>query len=329
MMQQILRFGRGETAGRTQTAPKNSRRARNEARAFYLFVAPWLLGFLGLSLFPLILGLATSFTNYDGLNLDSVRFMGARNYTRAIDTPDFWLAMRNTFVYALISVPLGLAFGLFLAMLLNLKIAGRSFFRMLYYLPSILPLAGAVVAWSLLFNPNTGLVNAILSYIWPGTAINWPRDYFFPMLYLYSLWHVGGSMVLFLAGLQGIPTDLYEAGRIDGANGWQLFARITMPLLTPVIFFQTILGIIGSLQILDVAILLYGRAGLSGAVQMPRDKYLYMVYNYIQVFDFQRYGYGVALSWIFFVIVLILTLVVLVSSRYWVYYEVAQEGDGR
>jgi multiple sugar transport system permease protein len=328
-MQQILRFGRGETSDRSHLPSKKSRRGRDEARAFYLFVSPWLLGFLGLSLFPLILGLATSFTNYDGLNLDSVRFMGARNYTRAIEAPDFWMALRNTFVYALISVPLGLTFGLFLAMMLNLKIAGRSFFRMLYYLPSILPLAGAVVAWSLLFNPNTGLVNAVLSYIWPGTAVNWPRDYFFPMLYIYSLWHVGGSMVLFLAGLQGIPTDLYEAGRIDGGNGWQLFTRITMPLLTPMIFFQLILGFIGSLQILDVAILLYGRAGLSGAVQMPRDKYLYMVYNYIQVFDFQRYGYGVALSWIFFVIVLVLTLVVLASSKYWVYYEVAQEGDGR
>jgi multiple sugar transport system permease protein len=329
MMQQILRFTRGQTADRPQAAPQKSKRARQEARAFYLFVSPWLLGFLGLSLFPLLLGLATSFTNYDGLNLDSVRFMGARNFTRALDAADFWMALRNTFVYALVSVPLGLAFGLFLAVLLNRQIAGRNIFRMLYYLPSILPLAGAVVAWSLIFNPNTGLVNALLSYLWPGTAINWPRDYFFPMLYLYSWWHVGGTMILFLAGLQGIPTDLYEAGRIDGANGRQLFTRITMPLLTPVIFFQLILGIIGSLQILDVAILLYGRAGLSGAVQMPRDKYLYMVYNYIQVFDFQRYGYGVALSWIFFLIVLILTLVVLASSRYWVYYEVTQEGDGR
>ncbi len=255
--------------------------------------------------------------------------MGLRNYTRAFDTLDFWLALRNTAVYALVSVPVGLAFGLLLALMLNQRMAGRSVFRMLYYLPSILPLAGAVVAWSLLFNPNSGLINAVLSYFQPGTAINSPRDYYFSMLYFYSWWHVGGTMVLFLAGLQGIPTDLYEAGRIDGANGWQLFFNITIPLLTPVIFFQLILGIIGSLQILDVAILLYGRAGITGSVQMPQDKYLYMVYNYIQVFDFQRYGYGVALSWIFFVIVLILTLLVLASSRYWVYYEVAQEGDSR
>ena len=133
-------------------------------------------------------------------------------------------------------------------------------------------------------------------------------------------------MVIFLAGLQGIPDSLREAAKLDGANRFQVFRHVTIPLLTPVIFFQLILGVIGSLQILDVAILLYGRSGLSGAINMPREKYFYMVYNYSQVFDFQRYGYGVALSWIFFVLVLILTLVIIATSRYWVYYEVAQEG---
>lgn len=327
-MQQMFKFAREQAPKGAFSQLRQSRRARDQARAFYLFVTPWLLGFAVLSLFPLILGLATSFTNYDGLNLATVKFMGLKNYARAFDSLDFWVALRNTFVYSLISVPVGLAFGLFLAALLNQRLAGRSTFRAIFYLPSILPLAGAVVAWSLLFNPNTGLINAVLSFFRPGTAVNWPKDYFFPMLYVYSWWHVGGTMVLFLAGLQGIPNDLYEAGRIDGATSWQLFYRITVPLLTPVIFFQLILGIIGSLQVLDAAILLYGRAGLSGSIQMPQDKYLYMVYNYIQVFDFQRYGYGVALSWIFFVIVLILTLLVLASSKYWVYYEVAQEGEG-
>ncbi len=326
-MQEIAELS-GDRAAAAKPQVRRSRRARDEAVAFYLFVSPWLLGFLGLSLIPLILGLLTSFTNYDGFNLSTVKFIGGENYGRAFESPDFWIALRNTSVYSLVSVPVGLAFGLFLAVLLNRRIKGRSLFRALYYLPSILPLAGAVVAWSLMFNQNSGLINALLSLFRPGTAINWNRDYFFLMLYLYAWWHVGGAMVLFLAGLQGIPEDLYEAGRIDGANGFQLFRKITVPLLTPVIFFQLILGIIGSLQILDVAILLYGRAGLSGAVQMPQDKYLYMVYNYIQVFDFQRYGYGVALSWIFFVIVLVLTLLVLASSKYWVYYEVSQEGEG-
>jgi multiple sugar transport system permease protein len=303
-----------------------SKRAQREARAFYFFVSPWLVGFLALSLFPLLLGFATSLTNYDGLNINSLRFMGVRNYVRAIENPDLWIALRNTVLYAAITVPLGLTFGLMLAVLLNVRIRGRALFRMFYYLPSILPLAGAVMAWRLIFSKNSGLVNGILSYFQPGTAINWPNDHFLLLLYLYALWHVGGAMVIFLAGLQGVPEELHEAGRLDGGNRFQIFTRITIPLLTPVIFFQLILGLIGSLQILDVAILLYGRTGLSGAITLPRDKYFYMVYNYSQVFDFQRYGFGVALSWLFFVFILVLTLVVIVSSRYWVHYEVAQEG---
>ncbi len=306
--------------------PRRSKRARAETRAFYLFISPWLIGFLCLSLIPLLLGLATSFSNYDGLNINNLRFVEFRNYTRAFESPDFGYALRNTALYAVIVVPIGLVFGLALALLLNRQIKGRSFFRMLYYLPSILPLAGAVFAWRLMFNQNSGLVNALLSIFRPGTAVNWPNDYFFLLLFLFAWWHVGGVMILFLAGLQGIPEDLNEAARIDGAGRFYIFRRITLPLLTPVIFFQLILGIIGSLQVLDVAILLYGRAGLSGAVQIPQDNYLYMVYVYTQVFDFQRYGYGVALSWIFFVVVLLLTLVVLASSRYWVFYQVDQDG---
>lgn len=305
---------------------RRSKREQREARSFYMFVAPWLFGFIGLSLVPLVLGLLISLSNYDGFNIATVRFVGARNFVRAFEAPDMWIALRNTAMYGAITVPLGLGFGLLLAIMLNQGIRGRATFRMLYYLPSILPLAGAVMAWRLLFSMNAGMVNGVISIFRPGTAVNWPSDHFMLLLYIYALWQVGGAMVIFLAGLQGIPEELREAAHLDGANRLQVFANVTIPLLTPVIFFQLILGIIGSLQILDVAILLYGRTGLSGAITMPRDKYFYMVYNYSQVFDFQRYGYGVALSWIFFVIILLLTLVVIVTSRYWVYYEVSQEG---
>lgn len=317
------------SAGARNVAPgrkRSSKRARREARAFYLFVAPWLLGFVGLSLFPLVLGLVISLSNYDGFNVATARLIGATNYVRALSNPDLWISLRNTLLYGAITVPAGLVFGLLLAVMLNQGIRGRAAFRMLYYLPSILPLAGAVMAWRLLFNKNAGLVNALISFFRPGTAINWPLDHFMLLLYIFALWNVGGAMVIFLAGLQGIPDSLREAAKLDGANRFQVFRHVTIPLLTPVIFFQLILGVIGSLQILDVAILLYGRSGLSGAINMPREKYFYMVYNYSQVFDFQRYGYGVALSWIFFVLVLILTLVIIATSRYWVYYEVAQEG---
>jgi multiple sugar transport system permease protein len=237
------------------------------------------------------------------------------------------MALKNTALYGMVTVPVGLVIGLLLAMMLNQAIQGRAFFRLLYYLPSILPLAGAIMAWRLMFSKDAGLVNALLSVFRPGTAINWPTDHFLLLLYLFAWWNIGGAMVIFLAGLQGIPEELREAAKLDGATRFQVFRRITVPLLTPVIFFQLILGLIGSLQILDAAILIYGRAGMTGAITMPRDKYFYMVYNYSQVFDFQRYGYGVALSWLFFLIVLVLTLIIVATSRYWVYYEVSQEGN--
>ena len=306
-----------------------SRRAFRETIWFHIFTLPWLLGFLSLAVIPLVLGLATSFTNYDGLNLDQLKFTGLTNYGRAFITPDFYISLRNSARYAIVAVPIGLALSLLLAALLNQPIKGRDFLRLLYYVPAILPVAGAARAWSLLFGQNSGLVNSFLSVFRPGTAINWTNDQFFLMLYLYEWWHMGGGMVLFLAGLQGIPVELYEAGRLDGANSFHLFRRITLPLITPVVFFQLIMGLIWSLQIFDVPILIYGRAGMWGTVNMPQDKFMYMIYIYSQTFDFQRFGYGVALSWLFFILVLILTVVVIATSKYWVYYEVAQEGEAR
>ncbi|MDP2951798.1 MAG: sugar ABC transporter permease, partial [Chloroflexota bacterium] len=245
------------------------------------------------------------------------------------ESADFYISLKNTAIYALVSVPVGLALSLLLAIMLNQPIKGRDLFRLLYYIPAVLPVAGAARAWRLFFGMQSGLVNAFLSVFRPGTAIDWIRNQFFTVLYLYDWWHVGGGMVLFLAALQGIPVELYEAARLDGANRLRLFRHITLPLITPVVFFQLIMGLLGALQILDVPILIYGTTGLSGQVNMPRGKFMYMIYIYSQVFDFQRFGYGVALSWIFFIIVLVLTLLILATSRYWVYYEVAQEGEAR
>ena len=312
-MQQMAEMARADRRGFRRE--RKSKRAQRETRAFYLFVTPWLLGFV------------MSLTNYDGFNIATVRFMGMQNYVRALQNADMWIALRNTALYGAVTVPIGLVIGLGLAVMLNQAIRGRAFFRLLYYLPSILPLAGAIMAWRLMFNKDAGLINAVLSFFHPGTAINWPTDHFLLLLYLFAWWNIGGAMVLFLAGLQGIPEELREAAKLDGANRFHVFRRITVPLLTPVIFFQLILGLIGSLQILDAAILIYGRAGLTGAITMPRDKYFYMVYNYSQVFDFQRYGYGVALSWLFFLVVLVLTVIIVATSRYWVHYEVSQEGS--
>ena len=306
-----------------------SRRERREIASFHLFTAPWLLGFICLSLIPLVLGLATSFTNYDGLNLPTIRLVGLRNYARAFSSQDFYISLTNSAKYAIVAVPVGLVLSMLLAIVMNQRIRGRDLFRLLYYIPAVLPVAGAVQAWRLFFGLQSGLVNAFLSVFKPGTALNWINDQYFAVLYLYDWWHVGWGMVLFLAALQGIPVELYEAARLDGAGRFRLFRHVTLPLITPVVFFQLILGLIGALQILEVPILLTNRGGQSGQIQLAQTKYMYMVYTYSQVFDFQRFGYGVALAWVFFVIVLLLTLVIIGSSRYWVYYEVAQEGEAK
>ena len=200
--------------------------------------------------------------------------VGLENYQRAVtpENKDFWISLKNTFVYMLVVVPVGQALALGLAtVMVNQRLRGRNLFRLLYYyIPSILPLAAAARAWSMMWNMNSGLVNALLSLFRPGTAVNWIGDYFILMLLLYVWWQVGGGMVMHPAGLQGIPDELKEAAKIDGANRFQAFRHVTLPLLTPVIFFQGILGIIGSLQVLDVPILIYGRAGLSGNVQFPQ-----------------------------------------------------------
>lgn len=302
-----------------------SRKQREEV-SFHLFTLPWLLGFIFLTATPLIMGLYLSFTNYNGLNWDAMKFIGLANYVKAFTKEDLAIAAGNSFRYSAIVVPVGISLSLLLAILLNQPVKGRGIFRTLLYIPSILPITAATWAWRLLLGMHGGLVNGLLQLIFPGTAINWLQDHYFLVLYLYAWWGAGGGMVVFLSGLQGIPKDLYEAAAIDGANKTQAFFRVTLPLMTPVLFFQLITGIIGSLQLLSVPLLLAGSGAMGGKAGLGRERYVYMVYQYLQLFDFSRFGYGVALAWLLFAVVLVLTIIVMVTSKYWVYYEVDQEG---
>lgn len=295
--------------------------------SFYLFVLPWLLGFIGLSVFPLLVGLATSFTNYNGFNLDNLKFTGANNYLRAFNDVDVPFSLARTLYYSLVNVPLGLALALAVAMMLNQRVPARGAFRTLFYLPYIVPIVATVWIWRIFVDKNFGLLNAIISIVRPDTAIGWLVDYPTEVLVAMTIWTgMGGAMVIFLAGLQGIPSELKEAATMDGANGWQVFRNVTLPLLTPVVFFQLVMSIIYSLQMLVAPMLLAGqRLG-----QMPaRDNYLYQVHVYQQVFVNNRYGYGTALLWLLFIVIVVLSLLVFRSSSYWVYYEVDQEGVKR
>jgi multiple sugar transport system permease protein len=307
-----------KASSRAWWRPRSRRAAR--VRAFYLMISPWLIGFLLLGVIPLIVGLLAAFTNYDGLNVDSYKWLGWRNFTRIGGDSEALYSLRRTFLWSALNVPIWLALSFTLALILNQSIQARGFFRTLFYLPSIIPAVGAVWAWRLLLDPNNGVVNAIISIFQPGTAILWTTDYALQSLTMIAVWQGAGvGMVIFLAGLQGIPRELEEAAFLDGATQLQSFRHLTIPLMTPVIFFQLVLGIIGSLQQFALPMLLAG--GRMGSVP-PRDAYFFVVHVMRQIFTFSRFGYGLALMWMLFVIVVILTVVVFWSSRFWVHYEV-------
>jgi multiple sugar transport system permease protein len=292
---------------------------------FYLFVAPWLIGFVVLGVFPLIVGFLTSLTDYDGLNLATVRFLGARNYLRAFSDPDVSFSLGRTLLWGLVNLPSWLIISFGLALILNQDVRGRDFFRTVYYLPSLIPAVAAITAWRIILERNYGMLNHLLSQFRPGTAIGWLSDYALPGMAAIAVWGgVGSGMVIFLAGLQSIPDELVEAARIDGANSWRVFRHITLPLMTPVLFFQVVLGLVGAFQQLNLPLIL-STVGLGSTSVPPRPIYLYMIHTYRQIFVTGRYGYGTALLWMLFILVVLLTALVFWSQRFWVYTDVAAE----
>lgn len=299
-------------------------RAWRETRSFYLFVGPWIIGFVVLGVFPLVLGFLTSFTNYNGFNINHLVFVGLMNYSNAFTSTDVAHALGRTLFFAAVNVPLGIIVAVSLALMLNQEIPVRGVFRTLFYLPTVIPIVATVWIWELFLDANYGLVNAAISVVAPNILIKWLVDYPTYVLIALTLWTgVGGGMVIFLAGLQGVPNELKEAARIDGAGTWQVFRAVTLPLLTPVIFFELIMGIIGALQVLVAPLLLAG-ATLSSVP--PPQNYFYLVEVYEQVFAHQNFGYGTALLWLLFLLIVVFSALVFRSARYWVYYETDQEG---
>ncbi len=311
--------------------PKASARARRETLSFYAFISPWLVGFVLLSVIPLLFGLFISFTNYDGLNLFHLKLVGAANYLRAFRDANVLFATKRTLVYAAVAVPLNLVISFCIALALTQRLRARGIFRTIFYLPTFIPIVAVTWIWKLMLDKNVGLVNGILSMLKPGLALNWLFDYSTLSLIMMTLWvGLGGAMIIFLAGLQGIPRELEEAALIDGANLFQMFRHVTLPLMTPVIFYQLIITMINAFQIIQEPILLAAPVTGGGATLTtipPRPNYLYMVHTYGQIFTNQRFGYGTALLWLLFISILVLTLVIFRTSRYWVYYENPVEGE--
>jgi multiple sugar transport system permease protein len=289
-------------------------RERREAILFYLFISPWLIGLLVFTIGPIIASLVFSLTDY--AIIASPEWAGISNYRRAF-TEDrlFWKSLWNTFYYVGLGVPLRVIFAFLLASLLNAQIKGRVFYRIAYYVPSIIPGVASAVLWIILLNPKLGLVNLVLGLFGIPT-INWLGNpaWSKPALIMMSLWGVGGSMVIYLAGLQGIPDSLYEAAEIDGASRWRKFWNVTIPLMTPTILFNLVTQIIGSFQIFGSAFIMTG----GGPLNSTR---FYMLHLFDYAFSLFRMGYASALAWILLIIILVFTLLVFKWSQAWVFYS--------
>jgi multiple sugar transport system permease protein len=294
--------------------------ARRKALEGYLYIAPFLLGFLIFTAYPLLASLYLSFTNFNIISPPT--WAGLENYQRAFSgDPQFWASLGRTGRYALLVVPIGIICSLLAAMLLNQGFKGTAFFRTIFFLPSITPVIASVLIWLWLLQPSIGVVNYLLSLIGvPGPPWVQSTTWAIPSLVILSLWNTAGGsrMIVFLAGLQGVPQELYEAAHIDGASGWQRFWNVTVPMISPTIFFNLVISVIGALSVFSVAYI-----GTQGGPAYAT--YFYVYHLYLSAFQYNLMGYASALAWIFLVIVLTLTVVQFTLQKRWVYYA----GDER
>lgn len=286
---------------------------RREAIDGYLFIAPWLIGFVVFVAGPMLGALALSFMEWDLFN--DPEWIGFENYQRLTDDPLVVKSLFNTMFYTFLSVPINLVVALMAAMLLNAQIKGQPFFRTAFYLPAVMPAVANAVLWFYILNPEAGLANAALAWVGlPESQWLFDADSAKPTFILMGVWGIGNTMVIFLAGLQGVPASLYDAAHIDGANAWQRFRVVTIPMLSPVILFNLVLGVIGSFQIFTSAYLLTDGG--------PNNSTLFSVlYLFRLGFEQFQMGYAAAFAWLIFFIILIFTLIQLKLSQRWTYYE--------
>lgn len=277
------------------------------------FISPWLIGFCLLTLTPMALSLYWSFCDYS--LLQPPVFRGLENYRQLLSEGDFWLSLRKTIYYALMALPAGMCVSLGLAILLNTRIRGLAIYRTIIFLPSLVPIVASALLWMWIFNARYGLLNELLSRI-GIQGPNWIADVntAMPALALMSLWGVGHTVVIYLAGLQDVPAELYEAAEIDGATAWSRLWNVTLPMISPVIFFNLIMAIIGTFQVFAVPYMMT-QGGPFHAT------YFYTMYLYENAFNFLKMGYANALAWIQLMIVLILTAFAFWTSRHWVHYQ--------
>ncbi len=298
--------------------------ARREARWGYAFISLWVVGFLLFYFVPMIASLVFSLFDFQLTAPEEARFVGLENWRRLLfDDPLVWQSLGVTFKFALISLPVGMISAIFLAILLNSKhLIGTSLFRTLFYAPVMVPAVAGVLIWSGFLDPTTGWLNQLIEFITGFDAagpngIRWFDDPFLVYIaYTFiGLWAIGNAILYNLASLQGIPTALYEAADIDGANFWTKTVNITLPMITPVIFYNLVLGVIGLMQYFITPYVLNGGSGY------PQGQtYYYMIHFFKQSFGFLNMGYGSTIAWFMFIIALGITVLLFGTARYWVYY---------
>lgn len=291
--------------------------ARREAIWGYIFISPWLVGFLLFTLAPMIATLVFSFTNLK-LNLSEMSFVGFENYRSLFNDNLAWQSMGVTFQFGFFALPIMLFLPLAIALLMNHQaLQGKSLFRAGFYFPYIIPFVAAIFIWGQMLNPEGGWINKFLEWIGISNPPEWLRDptWVYPSLVIIGLWGIGNAMLLNLAALQGVPTELYDAAKIDGAGGWNSFWHVTFPMMSPVIFYNLILTVVGLFQYFQVPLVVNQGTGAPGGKTMFFNLYLYKTF-----FGYQNMSFGATMAWVLFLIILVVTMLLFWSQRFWVYY---------
>lgn len=279
------------------------------------FISPWIVGFAAFTLYPIVASLYYSFCDYDVLARPV--WIGALNYRDMVTDHVFWQSLGNTLVFSAISLPLGLSLALALALLLNRPVRGRGLFRAIYYLPSLLPAVASATVWLWILNGRHGLLNTLLGFAGVDQPPQWLSDpvWMKPGLALMAVWGCGNTVLIFLAALQGVPRSLLEAALIDGASPWRRLWHVTLPAISPVIYFNLIIGIIGGLQAFVPAFVIFTNGG------PDRAALFYAVYLYQNAFEYRQMGYASAMAWVLFLLTLALTWLAARGSRGFVHYQ--------
>ncbi len=298
-----------------QKAVRRSSWRRNETMTGWMFALPAILGFLILTLIPMIVSLFLSMTDYSAFK-SGIQFIGLDNFKTMFGSTELYFSdsLKATAYYAVLNVPASLLVAFLIALALNTNIRGRGIFRSIFYLPSIVPAVASCVVWMWLLNQQYGLLTTLVKQLGMGTpGWLWDKKTVIPTIVMTGLWNTGGTMVIFLAGLQGIPQVYYEALSVDGGNAWHKLWHITIPMLTPTIFFNGIMAVINSLQVFTQGYIMT-KGGPSNS------SLFYVLYLYRQAFEKANMGYACALAWFLFIIIMILTAIIMKSQNKWVYY---------